>query len=398
MPSFYPVLIDTSTFVWQKQGKDKGIQNKTMKILVTGGSGFIGSAYVLYALQHTNHSIVNVDALTYAANPKSLQSVENNPRYSFYHADITDADVMAHIFQTEKPDAVAHLAAESHVDRSIDGPLAFINTNIFGTAILLDTAKKYWQSLPAAQQKTFRFHHISTDEVYGSLEQEDPAFTETTAYDPRSPYSASKASSDHLVMAWFHTYGLPIVISNCSNNYGPRQSLEKLIPLMLTKALAGENLPIYGTGENIRDWLHVEDHARGLIATLEHGILGEKYNIGGNNEHTNIEIVTRICTILDETHPRPDGASYAEQITFVKDRPGHDKRYAIDAKKAALQLGWHPRISFNEGLKETILWYMNNQDWWQETAAEMTTRQGLESQTTSTTHSTSAAHTSVQPN
>ncbi len=330
------------------------------KILVTGGAGFIGSAVVRQFIKDTGHSVVNVDKLTYAGNLQSLASVAGDPRYRFEQVDICDAAEVARVFREHRPDAVMHLAAESHVDRSISGPAAFIQTNIVGTYTLLEAARTYWNELDAVHKAAFRFHHISTDEVYGSL-GDTGFFTEETAYEPNSPYSASKASSDHLVRAWHHTYGLPVVTTNCSNNYGPYHFPEKLIPLVILNAVNGKPLPIYGKGDNIRDWLYVDDHARALRLVLEKGTPGETYNIGGWNEKTNLEVVQAICTILDELHPQ--GAPHARLITYVADRPGHDKRYAIDAHKIARELGWKPQENFESGLRKTVEWYLANGDW-----------------------------------
>ena len=332
-----------------------------MRVLVTGGAGFIGSAVIRHLLADTKHAVVNVDKLTYAANLDAIPDASQNNRYAFEHADICDASAMAKIFSDHKPDAVMHLAAESHVDRSIDGPGAFIQTNIVGTQILLDAALDHWRALEGAEKDGFRFHHISTDEVFGSLGAEG-LFREDTPYDPRSPYSASKAASDHLVMAWHETYGLPVVLSNCSNNYGPYQFPEKLIPLMIFKALKEEAMPVYGKGDNVRDWIYVEDHAKGLRQVLESGKIGESYNIGGRNERTNLEVVERICDILDEIRPRKKG-SYRELISFVSDRPGHDFRYAIDAGKIEAALGWRAEDTFETGLRKTIDWYLENPNW-----------------------------------
>lgn len=330
------------------------------KILITGGAGFIGSAVIRQLITETDATVINVDKLTYAGNLQSLISVAGNPRYCFEHVDICDAATVASLFHKHQPDAVMHLAAESHVDRSITGPAAFIETNIIGTYTLLNAAREYWSELSAERKNTFRFHHISTDEVYGSL-GETGFFTENTAYQPNSPYSASKASSDHLVRAWHHTYGLPVVTTNCSNNYGPYHFPEKLIPLIILNACKGKPLPIYGKGDNIRDWLYVDDHARALRLVLEQGRVGETYNIGGWNEKTNLEVVHAICTILDEL--RPQGAPHASLITYVQDRPGHDHRYAIDASKIAHELGWKPLETFETGLRKTVQWYLTNTDW-----------------------------------
>lgn len=329
-----------------------------MKLLVTGGAGFIGSAVVRLAMARGHH-VVNLDALTYAACLDNVASVSDSPAYSFEHADIRDRAALDCIFATHKPDAVMHLAAESHVDRSIDGPGDFIETNIIGTYHLLEAARSYW--MQAGKPDGFRFHHISTDEVFGSL-GETGQFTETTPYDPRSPYSASKAASDHLVRAWAETYGLPIVLTNCSNNYGPFHFPEKLVPVVILNALAGKPIPVYGAGENVRDWLYVEDHADALLTVLEKGALGRSYNIGGENEAKNIDIVRTICTILDTK--RPKDTPYADQITFVADRPGHDQRYAIDPTRLATELGWHPSLTLDVGLEKTVQWYLDNEDWW----------------------------------
>ncbi|MEX5579961.1 dTDP-glucose 4,6-dehydratase [Pseudophaeobacter sp. A-200-2] len=333
-----------------------------MKILVTGGAGFIGSAVVRLAIAR-GHQVVNLDALTYAACLENVAEVAESPDYAFEQADIRDRAALDRVFAAHKPDAVMHLAAESHVDRSIDGPGDFIETNITGTFNMLEAARKYWARND--RPKGFRFHHISTDEVYGSLPN-DPAvmFTEDTAYDPRSPYSASKASSDHLVRAWAETYGLPVVLTNCSNNYGPYHFPEKLIPVVILNALAGKALPIYGDGSNIRDWLYVEDHADALLLVLQKGVLGRSYNIGGENERSNLELVQTLCAILDEKRPRADGKSYAEQITFVTDRPGHDARYAIDPSRIREELGWRPSVTVEEGLAKTVQWYLDNEAWW----------------------------------
>lgn len=334
-----------------------------MKILVTGGAGFIGSAVVRRTITDGHH-VVNVDALTYAACLDNLASVAGDPRYAFEHADICDGPALARIFATHRPDAVMHLAAESHVDRSIDGPGAFIATNITGTYTLLESARQYWQG--RGRPDDFRFHHISTDEVYGTLGA-DGLFTEDTPYAPNSPYSASKAGSDHLARAWFHTYGLPVVISNCSNNYGPFHFPEKLIPVVILNALAGRDIPVYGSGENIRDWLFVEDHAEALLLVLQRGTPGRQYNIGGGNEARNIDLVRMICAILDDLRPR--AAPYADLITFVADRPGHDLRYAIDGSRIAQELGWTPRVGLQDGLERTVRWYLENEPWWRALAA-----------------------------
>lgn len=333
-----------------------------MKIIVTGGAGFIGSAVIRQYIQETDHEVVNLDALTYAGNLESLSVVSEHPNYYFEQVDIRDINELTRVFDQHKPDAVMHLAAESHVDRSIDGPADFIQTNIVGTYNLLDVAKKYWDELHDEKKDNFRFHHVSTDEVYGDLGKTG-LFTEETAYEPSSPYSASKASSDHLVRAWHRTYGFPIVVTNCSNNYGPYQFPEKLIPLVTLNALEGKPLPIYGKGDQIRDWLYVDDHAIALRHVLETGEIGETYNIGGHNEKTNLEVVKTICAILDGLVPNPDQIPYESLITYVADRPGHDVRYAIDADKIAKELGWLPQETFESGIKKTISWYLENSEW-----------------------------------
>ena len=334
-----------------------------MRILVTGGAGFIGSALVRHLIRHTQHEVLNLDALTYAGTLTAVAPIAEDRRYRFVRADICDATAVRAALHDFRPQIVTHLAAESHVDRSIDGPGAFVQTNVVGTFTMLAAARDYWQTLPSAEQAVFRFHHISTDEVFGSL-SDTGLFTENTPYDPRSPYSASKAASDHLVSAWGHTYGLPVLVTNCSNNYGPYHFPEKMIPLMIVKALAGERLPVYGRGENIRDWLFVEDHVRALQAVFERGQPGRRYNIGGNAERRNIDVVETLCTILDRLRPRAQGGSYAEQIGFVADRPGHDLRYAIDATRIRDELGWCPAESFESGLEATVRWYLDNKDWW----------------------------------
>lgn len=342
-------------------------------ILITGGAGFIGSAVVRHIIENTNDSVVNVDCLTYAGNLESIATVSDSERYHFVQADICNAKEMAYIFEKYQPDAVMHLAAESHVDRSIDGPAAFMQTNIIGTFTLLETARSYWSALPEDKKTAFRFHHISTDEVYGDLEGTDDLFTEETSYEPSSPYSASKASSDHLVRAWHRTYGLPTIITNCSNNYGPYHFPEKLIPHVILNALFAKSLPVYGDGSQIRDWLYVEDHARALYKVVTEGKVGETYNIGGHNEKKNIEVVETLCAILDELKPIADNPAfssfsfthYSSLITYVKDRPGHDVRYAIDASKIERELGWVPEESFETGIRKTVEWYLSNENWWQ---------------------------------
>jgi dTDP-glucose 4,6-dehydratase len=335
-----------------------------LRILITGGAGFIGSALVRRLITSSEHEVLVYDKLTYAGVLESLDPVADSPRYRFVQADIADPEAVAAALASFRPQVIAHLAAESHVDRSIDGPGDFIQTNIVGTFTLLQQALKYWNGLDGDDKAAFRFHHISTDEVFGSLGEEG-YFTETTPYDPRSPYSASKASSDHLVRAWGHTYGLPVLVTNCSNNYGPYHFPEKLIPLVIIKALAGEALPVYGDGSNVRDWLFVEDHAAALQAVFEKGQPLETYNIGGNSERKNLDVVKAITSTLDRLSPRADGKSFAEQITFVKDRPGHDQRYAIDASKIRRELGWTPSVTFEQGIERTIAWYLANRPWWQ---------------------------------
>ena len=334
-----------------------------MKFVVTGGAGFIGSAVVRHIIKNTAHQVLNIDKLTYAGNLESLALAADNERYQFSQTDICDQEQIEKLFQEFQPDAVMHLAAESHVDRSIDGPAAFIQTNIVGTYALLEAARKYWLQLDDEKKANFRFHHISTDEVYGDLEGTTDLFTESTPYAPSSPYSASKASSDHLVRAWHRTYGLPVIITNCSNNYGPYHFPEKLIPLVILNALDGKALPIYGKGDQIRDWLYVEDHARALYQVVTEGAVGETYNIGGHNEKQNIEVVKTICNILDELKPQLNGQRYESLIAFVKDRPGHDLRYAIDAAKIEKELGWKPQETFETGIRKTVEWYLNNLEW-----------------------------------
>jgi dTDP-glucose 4,6-dehydratase len=338
-----------------------------MKILVTGGAGFIGSAVIRQVINHTDYSIVNIDKLTYAGNLESLHSIDENERYSFVEIDICDGKAIRSVFQKHQPDVIMHLAAESHVDRSIDGPSEFIQTNIVGTFSLLEEARTYWKGLKGNKRDKFRFHHISTDEVYGDLVEGDGLFTETSSYSPSSPYSASKAASDHLVRAWYRTYGLPIVITNCSNNYGPYQFPEKLIPLVISSALQGKKIPIYGNGEQVRDWLYVEDHARALLKVAAKAKVGETYNIGGHNQHTNLKVVETLCSILDElVQQHPAGIiHFKELISFVEDRPGHDIRYAIDASKIDHDLGWSPTETFESGLHKTVKWYLENECWTQ---------------------------------
>lgn len=346
-----------------------------MKILVTGGAGFIGSAVVRHILEGTDHSVVNLDKLTYAGNTESIPSSLHSARYIFEQVDICDSVELDRVFSEQQPDLIMHLAAESHVDRSIDGPGEFIQTNLVGTYTLLEAARKYWAALPDTRKAAFRFHHISTDEVYGDLPHPDevsegealPLFTETTSYAPSSPYSASKAGSDHLVRAWQRTYGLPTIVTNCSNNYGPYHFPEKLVPHIILNALAGKPLPVYGDGSQIRDWLYVEDHARALVKVVTQGEVGETYNIGGHNEKRNLEVVHILCDLLEDLVPeKPEGVSaYRDLITFVKDRPGHDVRYAIDASKMTRELDWNPEETFETGMKKTVQWYLDNKDWWQ---------------------------------
>jgi len=332
-----------------------------MRILITGGAGFIGSAVTRMAINR-GLSVINIDCLTYAANLQSLKDIEKNRNYYFENIDICETEKLSQLFHKYQPDTVMHLAAESHVDRSIDGPGQFIQTNIIGTYNLLQASRQYYETLVSSKKETFRFHHVSTDEVYGDLDMNDPAFEETTSYDPSSPYSASKAASDHLVRAWGRTYKLPVLITNCSNNYGPYQFPEKLIPVVILKALHGENIPVYGTGENIRDWLYVDDHADALLTVLEKGTIGNTYNIGGNNERTNLELVETICSLMDKQSP--GSAPHKNLITFVKDRAGHDLRYAVNASKIKNELGWSPSISWNDGFEKTLLWYIENDWWW----------------------------------
>ena len=332
-------------------------------ILVTGGAGFIGGNFVLDWLAGSDEPVVNLDALTYAGNLHTLDSLKSDGRHVFVHGDIGDTKLVSQLLKQYQPRAVVNFAAESHVDRSIHGPADFIQTNVLGTFNLLESVRAYWTELPEAQKSEFRFLHVSTDEVYGSLEKNDPPFAETNRYEPNSPYSASKAASDHLVRAWHHTYGLPVLTTNCSNNYGPYHFPEKLIPLVILNALAGKSLPIYGDGQQIRDWLYVKDHCSAIRRVLEAGRLGETYNVGGWNEKANLEVVKTICILLDEMQPRTDGQSYAEQITFVTDRAGHDRRYAIDARKLERELGWKPAETFESGIRKTVQWYLDNTEW-----------------------------------
>lgn len=356
-----------------------------MKILVTGGAGFIGSAVIRHIIDNTDDSVVNVDKLTYAGNLESLASVSDNERYAFEQVDICDRAALDAVLQRHQPDAIMHLAAESHVDRSIDGPAAFMETNIIGTYTLLEAARQYWNNLDETAQQSFRFHHISTDEVYGDLEGPEDLFTETTPYAPSSPYSASKASSDHLVRAWLRTYGFPTLITNCSNNYGPYHFPEKLIPLMILNALEGKPLPVYGQGTQVRDWLYVEDHARALYKVATEGKVGETYNIGGHNEKQNIEVVHTLCDLLEELLPnKPEGLNqYRDLITHVQDRPGHDLRYAIDASKIERELGWAPEETFETGIRKTVQWYLENSEWCQRVQDGSYRRERLGTQTES---------------
>ncbi len=348
-----------------------------MRIFVTGGAGFIGSALVRHLIADTEHEVLNYDKLTYAGTLSTVDGVAASNRHRFVQGDICDRALLAHTIAEFRPDVITHLAAESHVDRSIDGPDAFIQTNLVGTFAMLSEARAYWQGLDGAAKALFRFHHISTDEVYGSL-GDTGLFTEDTPYDPRSPYSASKAGSDHLVSAWGHTFGLPVLITNCSNNYGPYHFPEKLIPLMIAKALDGETLPVYGKGDQVRDWLFVEDHVRALQAVFERGAVGRTYNVGGNNEKQNLEVVHAICAELDRLRPRADGKPYATQIGYVADRPGHDKRYAIDASRIRDELGWEPQETFETGVAKTVEWYLANESWWRPlVAAKAAERRGV---------------------
>jgi len=335
-----------------------------LKILVTGGAGFIGSAVCRHLIGDLGHEVVNVDKLTYAANLESLKPIANSPLYTFRQIDICDGAAILEVLREDAVDIVMHLAAESHVDRSIDGPAVFIETNVVGTYSLLEAARTYWNKLDGERKDRFRFHQISTDEVFGDLPFDDSLFTETTPYAPSSPYSASKASSDHLVRAWHHTYGLPVVLSNCSNNYGPYHFPEKLVPLVILNALENKPLPVYGKGDNVRDWLYVEDHARALAMIALQGRTGQSYNVGGRSERTNLAVVEAICDVVDRRRPRSDGTSRRDLITFVTDRPGHDRRYAIDASKIYAELDWKPERTFEEGIQETVDWYLANEDWW----------------------------------
>ena len=334
-----------------------------MKILVTGGAGFIGSAVVRYIINNTEHSVVNIDSLTYAGNLESVNNISENTRYSFQRVDISDREELKRVFDKHQPSAVMHLAAESHVDRSIVGPNDFIQTNIVGTYNMLEESRAYWSNADEKKKKNFRFHHISTDEVYGDLGKDDDSFTESTPYSPSSPYSASKAAADHLVRAWHRTYNMPVIISNCSNNYGPYHFPEKLIPLAILNAIKGSTIPIYGSGDQVRDWLYVEDHAIALFTVLTKGVVGETYNIGGNNEKTNLEVIHSLCDVLQEL--KPCGYIYKNLIKHVKDRPGHDRRYAINASKIERELGWKPMETFETGIRKTVQWYLNNSDWWE---------------------------------
>ncbi|OAN11438.1 dTDP-glucose 4,6-dehydratase [Photobacterium jeanii] len=342
-----------------------------MKILVTGGAGFIGSAVVRHIINHTQDSVINLDKLTYAGNLASLDSVSSNPRYHFAHVDICDKTAVQAVFEQHQPDVIMHLAAESHVDKSIDGAAAFLQTNIIGTYQLLEVAREYWQTLPISKKDDFKFHHISTDEVFGDLDTDAPSFHEHSPYNPSNPYSASKASSDHLVRAWARTYQLPVIVTNSSNNYGPYHYPEKLIPVVIINALQGKALPIYGSGQQIRDWLYVEDHADALYRVISQGKIGETYNIGGNSERSNLDVVTTICDILEKHVPTPAAKpSYRELIKHISDRPGHDRRYAIDITKIKKTLAWQPQTTFQTGLEQTVLWYLNNEDWWRPLLAD----------------------------
>ena len=347
-------------------------------LLVTGGAGFIGSNFVRHILAADETTrVFNLDKLTYAGNPATIADLKNHPRHRFVHGDITDSETLAYLFSAHQPTAVVHFAAESHVDRSIDSPEPFLITNVLGTFRLLDTALRYWRTLPADRADAFRFLHVSTDEVYGTLGTDDPAFTEETPFAPNSPYAASKASSDHFARAYFHTYGLPVVTTNCSNNYGPYQFPEKLIPLMILNALDGKALPIYGDGRNVRDWLYVGDHCAAVARVLQSGRPGETYNVGGNHERTNLQIVDTLCAVLDRLHPRADGQPYSAQKTFVADRPGHDRRYAIDSSKLQRELGWTPAESFDTGLEKTLRWYLDHRAWCERVSADKYNRERL---------------------
>jgi len=339
------------------------------RVLVTGGCGFIGSAVIRH-LVHAGSTVINVDSLTYAANPDALMAFAHEPNYQFVKADIRERESMMMVVRQYRPDAVIHLAAESHVDRSIDGPERFVETNVVGTCNLLEATTRYWRSISGQSANIFRFHHVSTDEVYGTLDLHQGAFTEDTPYAPSSPYAASKAASDHFVRAWHKTYGLPVLISNCSNNYGPWQFPEKLIPLVIVRALMGRKIPVYGRGENVRDWIHVDDHVTGMMKVLSEGVVGESYNIGACCEKRNIDVVKSICSLLDEIAPRGDGRSYHQLIEFVTDRPGHDRRYAIDPKKMRNTFDWTPDHSFESGLRQTVNWYLDNRRWWEDTMAK----------------------------
>lgn len=337
------------------------------RVLITGGCGFVGSALIRHIIRRTNCSVVNLDKLTYAAMPEALEECAESERYYFVRGDVADAEVVRRTLATHAPDGLIHLAAESHVDRSIDGPEAFIRTNVMGTFVLLEETRKFLEGRP---KDHFKFHHVSTDEVYGSLSESEPAFRETTPYNPRSPYAASKAASDHLALAWHETYKLPVILTNCSNNYGPWQFPEKFVPVMVLSALDGKSLPVYGTGQNIRDWLFVEDHAAALWAVFSRGKVGQKYNIGGKAERRNLDVVRTICAILNELRPRTSGKSYYEQISFVADRPGHDYRYGIDCSRISHELGWRPCVTFEEGLRKTVQWYLDKDDWWRSIQAK----------------------------
>ena len=341
------------------------MNSKPRTVLITGGAGFIGSNLIMHLLQTSDWNIVHLDALTYAGNLDGWGQWLDHPRHQFVHGSIGDAALVKHLLETHKPDAVMHLAAESHVDRSIDGPALFVQTNVCGTAVLLEQCLHYWRTMPAGQREHFRFVHLSTDEVHGSLSADDAPFTESTRYAPRSPYAATKAAADHLVHAWHHTYGFPCIVANCSNNYGPRQFPEKLIPLAILKMLQGESIPLYGDGSQIRDWLHVQDHCRALVAILERGIIGDRYIIGTGQETSNLVLLKQLCRLMDERQPREDGQPHDSAIAFVSDRPGHDQRYAIDASHLRQSLQWQPHFSLSDGLRETIDWYLTHRSWWQ---------------------------------